>query len=138
MDRQTGISAADQALIEQASALIASLPDDENHTVAAVVRDTAGQLFEGVNLYHFTGGPCAEPVALAVAAAGRAAPLELIAAVGNRGRGVLAPCGRCRQILFDTHPGIKVLVPDGQRVRRVGIRELLPYTYDWHAENKEN
>ena len=80
-----------------------------------MVRDVAGQLFEGVNLYHFTGGPCAEPVALAVAAAGRAAPLELIAAVGNRGRGVLAPCGRCRQILFDTHPGIEVLVPDGQR-----------------------
>lgn len=130
-------SAADQALIERAQALIESLPDDENHTVAAVALDTAGRLFEGVNLYHFTGGPCAEPVALAVAAAQRAAPLQIIVAVGNRGRGVLAPCGRCRQILFDYHPEIQVLVPDGQQVRRVGIRELLPYTYDWHAHNSE-
>ncbi|GAA3999217.1 cytidine deaminase [Deinococcus rubellus] len=133
MDRAAGVSAADLALIDCARALITSLPDNENHTVAAVVRDITGRLFEGVNLYHFTGGPCAEPVA--VAAAGQAAPLELIVAVGNRGRGVLAPCGRCRQILFDSHPGIEVPVPEDQRVRRVGIRELLPYTYDWHAEN---
>ncbi|WP_202630378.1 hypothetical protein [Deinococcus alpinitundrae] len=135
MDREPDLSAADQQLIERARTLIASLPDNENHTVAAVVRDSTGRLFEGVNLYHFTGGPCAEPVALAVAAAGRAAPLDLIVAVGNRGRGVLAPCGRCRQILFDDYPGIDVLVPDGQQVRRVGIRELLPYAYNWHAEN---
>lgn len=130
------ISAADQALVERGKALIASLPADENHTVAAVVRDADGRLFEGVNLYHFTGGPCAEPVALAAAVAQRAAPLELIVAVGNRDRGVLAPCGRCRQILFDYHPSIEVLVPDGEQVRRVGIRDLLPYTYDWHAENE--
>ncbi len=75
-------------------------------------------------------------MALAVAAAGQAAPLELIVAVGSRGRGVLAPCGWCRQILFDYHPNVDVLVPDGGQVRRVSIRELLPYTYDWHAQNE--
>ncbi|THF71733.1 cytidine deaminase [Deinococcus sp. Arct2-2] len=127
-------SAADQALIERARALIESLPDDENHTVAAVALDTAGRHFDGVNLYHFTGGLCAEPVVLAVAAAQQAAPLEVVVAVGNRGRGVLAPCGRCRQILFDYHPDIQVLVPHGPQIRRVGIRELLPYTYNWHAQ----
>lgn len=138
MDSGAGVNlAADQALIERARALIESLPDDENHTVAAVALDTAGRHFEGVNLYHFTGGPCAEPVVLAVAAAGRAAPLQVIVAVGNRGRGVLAPCGRCRQILFDYHPDIQVLIPDGPNIKRVGIRELLPYTYDWHAQNDQ-
>ncbi len=128
------ISADDQRLIERAAALIEALPSNENHTVAAVARDLEGRLFEGVNLFHFTGGPCAEPVVLAVAAAQRAAPLEVIVAVGNRGRGVLAPCGRCRQILFDYSPQIEVLVPDGGQVRRVSLRELLPYVYDWHAE----
>ncbi|AZI44762.1 cytidine deaminase (plasmid) [Deinococcus psychrotolerans] len=128
------LSAPDQTLIDYAKALIASLPENENHTVVAVARDMNGRLFEGLNLYHFTGGPCAEPVALAVAAAQQAGALELIVAAGNRGRGVLAPCGRCRQILFDYHPSIAVLVSDGQQVRRLSIRELLPYTYDWHAE----
>ncbi|MGI8747599.1 MAG: hypothetical protein ACR2J4_04485 [Deinococcus sp.] len=130
------ISAADQALIDRGKAVIDALPPDENHTVAAVARDVEGRVFEGVNLYHFTGGPCAELVALAVAAAQRAASLEVIVAVRNRGRGVLAPCGRCRQILFDYHQTLDVLVPDGPGVRRVGIRELLPYIYDWHAENE--
>ncbi len=129
MDRAAALTSDDQALIERARAMIASLPHNVNHTVAALARDVTGRVFEGVNLYHFTGGPCAEPVALAVAAAQQAAPLEVIVAAVNREPGVLAPCGRCRQILFDYHPTIDVLVPDGQQIRRVGIRELLPYPY---------
>ena len=128
------LAAADLELLQQAKQLALTLDNNENHTVAAAVRDSAGRVYQGVNLYHFTGGPYAEPVALAAAAASGAAPLELIVAVGNRGRGVLSPCGRCRQILFDYFPDIQVLVPDGATVRRVSIRDLLPYTYDWHAQ----
>lgn len=123
------ISAADQALIDQGLALINSLPRTDLHTVAAVVRDLNGKTYEGVNLYHFTGGPCGEPVALANAAAQRAAPLEVIVAVSVKRQTVLAPCGRCRQILFDYHPNIDVLVPTENGVRRVSLRELLPFTY---------
>ncbi|MDX2008172.1 MAG: hypothetical protein SFU83_23255 [Meiothermus sp.] len=127
------ISGADLELLRQAEQVAAVL-EGERHTVAAAVRDHRGRVYTGVNLYHFTGGPCAEPVALAVAAANNAGTLELIVAVGNRGRGVLAPCGRCRQILFDYFPDIEVLVQGNGEVRRVGIRELLPYTYDWGAQ----
>ena len=129
------ISSQDQALLVQAQELIGRLPERENHTVAAAIRDANGQVHLGLNLYHFTGGPCAEPVALAVAAMQSTAPLEVIVAVGNRGRGVLAPCGRCRQILFDLAPDIEVLVPDGTQTQRVPIKALLPYVYDWHAQN---
>jgi hypothetical protein len=31
--------------------------------------------------------------------------------VGDGGRGPVGPCGRCRQVLFDYHPEIRVLVP---------------------------
>ena len=130
------LSDADQHLIERAALLIESLPEREEHTVAAAARDTQGNVHTGLNLYHFTGGPCAEPVAMAVAAMHSSAPLELIVAVGSRNRGVLAPCGRCRQILFDFFPTIEVLVPDGTAVKRVGIRELLPYTYNWHQQEE--
>jgi cytidine deaminase len=42
-------------------------PDQDGvHTVGAAVRDRDGRAFTGVNLYHFTGGPCAELGALDV------------------------------------------------------------------------
>jgi cytidine deaminase len=130
------LSAQDQQLLQQAQRLIETRSDGENHTVAAVARDINGNLYQGVNLYHFTGGPCAEPVVMAVAATSTDAALEVIVAVGDRQRGVLAPCGRCRQILFDYFPEIEVLVPDGAGVQRVPIKALLPYTYDWRSQQE--
>src|SRR5579863_1284468 len=65
----------------------------------------------GVNVGHFTGGPCAEVVALGVAATAGSGPIAEMAAVGNGGRGVLAPCGRCRQFLVDQHPDCRVIIP---------------------------
>ncbi len=127
----------DELLVEKARQLIEGLPERENHTVAAAVRDVNGNVYQGLNLYHFTGGPCAEPVAMAVAAMHADAPLELIVAVGNRGRGILAPCGRCRQILFDYFPNIDVLVPDQEGIKRVNIKDLLPYTYDWRTQQDD-
>lgn len=48
-------------------------PDEDGvHTMGAAVLASDGRLFAGVNLYHFTGGPCAELVALGTARAGGA------------------------------------------------------------------
>lgn len=113
------------AAIAQAQALTG----DPNHTVAAAAMDTEGRIFTAVNDYHFTGGPCAELVVLGVAAAAQAGPLTTIAAVGDRDRGVIPPCGRCRQTLLDQHPDSLVILPiDGDHETRP-IHELLPYSY---------
>lgn len=102
---------------------------DGIHTVGAAVRAGDGRLFAGVNLSHFTGGPCAELVALGTARAGGAREIVAIVAVGEGGRGILAPCGRDRQILADYHPGCRVLVPTGQGPRSVLATDLLPVAY---------
>lgn len=63
-------------------------PDEDGiHTTGAAVRSADGRVYTGVNLYHFTGGPCAELVALGAARAGGARQITHIAAVGNHGRG---------------------------------------------------
>lgn len=111
---------------EAAGSLARDLPDDSRHTVAAAAMDTAGRIHTGVNVFHFTGGPCAELVLLGAAAAGDAGPLLTIVAMGRNERGVIAPCGRCRQVLLDHHPDVQVIVPGP---RGVPIRELLPYAY---------
>lgn len=99
--------------------------------------DTTGRIFTAVNDYHFTGGPCAELVVLGVAAAAAAGPLTTMVAVGDAGRGVIAPCGRCRQALLDQQPGCHVIVPTPAGPDLVPVRELLPYSYEYPDANPE-
>lgn len=116
-------------LIEVATALIATRGDGVTHTVAAAVLTEDGCIGTGVNLFHFTGGPCAELVALAVAAAQTASPVCLVVAVGDQERGIIAPCGRCRQVILDLHPEAQIILAEG--VAPTPARELLPSSYVW-------
>ncbi|RRJ86455.1 hypothetical protein EG850_08915 [Gulosibacter macacae] len=121
--------AHDDDLIAVATELAARLRHGDTHTVAAAAVDRQGRIHSGVNVYHFTGGPCAELVVLGAAAAAQADALVTMVAVGNGGRGVISPCGRCRQVLLDLHPDIHVIVPGAQGPQSVPIASLLPYAY---------
>ncbi|GGZ98040.1 cytidine deaminase [Streptomyces spiroverticillatus] len=105
------------------------------HTMGAAVRAADGRMYGGINLYHFTGGPCAELVALGHARASGARGLTTIVAVGDGGRGPVGPCGRDRQVLLDYHPGIRVLLPTAEGVRSVVIEDLMPYGARWTPED---
>ena len=142
MDDEQGpreLTADEQALVDLAQTTIDASTDagpdqDGVHTVGAAVRAGDGRAFVGVNLHHFTGGPCAELVALGAARAGGATSITTIVAAGNHGRGVIAPCGRDRQVLFDYHRDARVLLPTRDGVRSVAVTDLLPHAYDWTAE----
>lgn len=130
----------DHSLIAVASdALLAVPANPGNHLVASAVRTTSGSTFTGINVYHFSGGPCAELVALGTAAGGGvlATGIKTIVAVKkdeNTGEViVLNPCGRCRQVLFDYNANMEVIVSgDGAAPRTASLRELLPFEpYVW-------
>lgn len=107
-------------------------PDEDGvHTMGAAVRAGDGRTFAGVNLYHFTGGPCAELVALGTARAAGATSITHIVAVGNHGRGPVGPCGRDRQVLLDYYPGIRVILPTREGIRSVQIEDLVPLATAW-------
>ena len=132
-------TAEDIKLIELARRVIdantdAGPDEDGAHTMGAAVRDAGGRMFAGVNLFHFTGGPCAELVALGAARANGARDITTIVAVGNHGRGVVGPCGRDRQVLFDYYPGIRVLLPTADGVRVATIEVLMPFAAAWSME----
>lgn len=120
---------SEQHVVDTAGRLATTLGNDPNHTVAAATMDTSGRIHTAVNVYHFTGGPCAELVVLGVAAAAGAGPLLTIAAAGDQGRGLIPPCGRCRQALLDLHPDVLVAVPTPTGPQLRPIRKLLPDTY---------
>ena len=107
----------------------AGLDEDGVHTMGAAVRSDDGRTFVGVNLYHFTGGPCAELVALGAARAQGARGITTVVAVGNHGRGPQSPCGRDRQVLLDRHPTARVLLPTPDGVRSVAVADLLPVAF---------
>lgn len=130
-DVLTDLDPSDRDLIEAASALVERRSDNRIHTVAAALRDCEGTIHTGLNLYHFSGGPCAELVALANARAAGARTLVTIVAVGNNNRGVVAPCGRDRQVLADYHPGIRVLLPTDQGIKAARVEDLLPFAMRW-------
>jgi cytidine deaminase len=123
----------DRELIELARRTVDANTDgpDGVHTMGAAVRGADGRMYAGINLYHFTGGPCAELVALGRARADGARELTTIVAVGNEGRGVVGPCGRDRQVLVDYHPGIRVILPTDDGPRSVLATDLLPGACRW-------
>jgi len=127
------LSDHDRELIECARQIVDANTDgvDGVHTMGAAVRAADGQMFGGINLYHFTGGPCAELVALGHARASGARQLTTIVAVGNFGRGPVGPCGRDRQVLFDYYPDIRVLLPTLAGVKSIWIRDLMPHGTLW-------
>jgi cytidine deaminase len=117
-------------LIKAATDAIDSIPLSDNHSVGSAALSADGRVFAGVNVFHFTGGPCAEIVVMGVAAGAGVTMLTHIVAVANGGHGVLPPCGRCRQILMDYYPNIEVVVKDlnGEEVL-MELAKLLPFTY---------
>lgn len=121
----------DRELIEAATRVARERCRGDNHTVAAAGRGTDGRIVTAVNAYHFTGGPCAELVLIGAAAAQGVYGLATVVAVGDRDRGVIPPCGRCRQVMLDYFPGVRVIVGTGDAPRSVPIAELLPETYVW-------
>ncbi|KAM5468200.1 hypothetical protein MauCBS54593_004941 [Microsporum audouinii] len=130
MSAYTHLSPAEQNLIEVATKTIAAIPVSDDYSVASAALAEDGRIFTGINVYHFTGGPCAELVVLGVAATAGPPKLTHIVAMGNEGRMVLSPCGRCRQVLCDLHPGIKAIVRDTDGTVKVEkVEDLLPARY---------
>ncbi|GGX76165.1 cytidine deaminase [Streptomyces fructofermentans] len=121
----------DQELVQAAAHVARTRCRGDNHTMAAAARAADGRIITAVNAYHFTGGPCAELVLVGTAAAQGAYELDTVVAVGDRDRGVVPPCGRCRQVLVDYFPDLKVVVGAAGGLRTVPITDLLPETYVW-------
>jgi cytidine deaminase len=129
------LSSDDLALVRSAEEIVTTYGDGESHTTAGAARGVDGRIVTGLNVYHFTGGPCAELVVIGAAVAQGVHGLRAITAVGDGGRGVLNPCGRCRQVLFDYYPNITVIISTGTDLKAVPIADLLPWANAWDQES---
>jgi cytidine deaminase len=125
----------DMALIEAATGVVAACGDSALHTVGAAVLADDGSMFTAVNVFAQGGGACAELAVLAKAISEGKSEFRRIVAVGDRERGVIGPCGVCRQLLLDYAPTIEVIISDDNELRRASIRELMPMAQpSWFAK----
>lgn len=132
------------------SIFLATLPQTPEPLLISLlttqVLTSTGRIFTGINLSHYTGGPCAETVAFANAAGGgidsstlaslrdpKREQLVLCVAVNEKGD-VINPCGRCRQQMWDYYPEVRVIVNDKGRLEVLGLDVLLPFACSVYGE----
>jgi cytidine deaminase len=118
------LSIEERHLVDAATELLARRDDGHSHAAALLCSD--GQVFMGVNLYHFSGGPCAEMVALGRMLTDTSSRPRTIVAVARDGSGVVSPCGVCRQIMHDRWPDVKVILARDNSLYLTDLGELLP------------
>lgn len=99
--------------------------------VGAALLGRSGKIYEGCNVENsaYPSGLCAEHAAVAVAVA--AGEREFLAiAVACPEDKVIAPCGKCRQVLAEFSPDMVVLLAAPGGFRQHLLSDLLPERFD--------
>lgn len=126
---------ADLELIEAARGVVRRHYRPLWHMVGAAIRSRDGRIWTGLHLGTIVGRLqiCAEPIALGRAILEGDGTVATAVAVRHpkpdepeREIAIVAPCGACRELLFDFAPEARVIVP-GPRV--LPVRALLPFPY---------
>lgn len=98
-----------------------------NYHVGTAIRATNGVVYLGCNVENasYPAGICAERVALVKAVSEGVREFEALAVVTRDGG---APCGICRQMLYEFAPELRVIIArtDGHVVFDGALSDLLP------------
>jgi cytidine deaminase len=116
-------------LVDIAKALVGKFPLAEEWltagSVAAALRTKSGHVYTGICLDLSCGiGFCAEHSAIAEML--KARETEIVAIVAVNSRGILLPCGRCRELMLQVNAANKrtrVITPGN---KTVALAKLLP------------
>jgi cytidine deaminase len=100
-----------------------------NFRVGAAVLTSRGEIFAGCNVENASYGMtnCAERTAIFSAIAKSGPKLEIIAVAVTNDQGVpCAPCGACRQVIYEFGPEATVIFQSAQGWTESPITRLLP------------
>ena len=126
------ITPKDRELIQVALECLERNFDDGvyNHTVGCALLCKNGKVYTGVNCDGIHGS-CAEYITMGIAISAGEREFDTIVAVHEKAtNGVVAPCGNCRQMMFEYCPDIKVIVNDDSgNLIKVKASDLLPFAW---------
>jgi cytidine deaminase len=129
------LSQQDRVLIERARQTADALYLKDVHEVAAALRTASGEVFAGIHIEAHVGfaDVCGEVAAVCCMVAAGHRDLETIVAVVREedgGHRLLAPCGRCREVVSDFNPRARVIVGTLERPYVISVAELLPLKFE--------
>jgi cytidine deaminase len=107
-------------------------PEYSGFAVGAAIEDSDGRIFGGCNVESSSYGltMCAERVALFSAIAAGSRSFRRIAVVTEAAK-LTAPCGACRQVLWDFCRDIEVILENRRGDRATHrLKDLLPDAFD--------
>jgi len=125
------LDAADQELIQHAKEALLRLYVKGRHEVASALRTASGQVFTGIHIEAAVGfaDVCGEIAAICHAVAHGCRDVDTIVALTGDGSGavqLMAPCGRCREVISDFNRNAWVIVGTVDRPYKMRVTELLP------------
>jgi cytidine deaminase len=99
--------------------------------VGAALYDLSGDIYTGCNVESSSYGLtiCAERVALTKALSEGSISFSHIAIVGPNDE-YCPPCGACRQLLYDYAPNIQIILTNGNDIKTISLKELLPFAFE--------
>jgi cytidine deaminase len=125
------LEAADRELIDHAKEALLRLYMKGRHEVAAAVRTASGEVFAGIHIEAAVGfaDVCGEIAAICHAVAHGCRDVDAIVALTGDESGkvqLMAPCGRCREVISDFNKNAWVIVGTMDRPYKMRAAELLP------------
>jgi len=120
------------ALIEQAQRAIQhARARYSGFPVGAALLTKNGVIYTGCNVESSSYGLtiCAERVAL-VKALSEGASDFLAMAIATSRKALCAPCGACRELLWDYGRDMEIVLCAEEEVKILPLRELLPFAFD--------
>ena len=132
------LSAADRELIAAARRVITERYKENRHHIGSALRTKSGKVYTAVHLDTYVGraSVCAEAVCVGSALSAGEGDIDTIVSVRHprpretyREIQVVSPCGICREMLADFAPDCTVIVPTGEGIDRVPVKDLLPNKY---------
>jgi cytidine deaminase len=104
------------------------------YSVGAALLARSGAVYAGCNMENaaFSPSVCAERAAVAAAVSAGEREFEALAVAGP-GEGLCAPCGVCRQTLFEFAPALRVICSRGDDMEVFTLDALLPFAFSFRA-----
>ena len=124
---------SDYELIKVANAILQKRYRKGRHKSAAAVLCESQQIYTGINFEACGYAPCSEMVAIGTAFTNGDWNIKTIVAVSRKG--VLSPCGNCRQVFLDYIPNAMIIFNENGKIFKTEARNLLPGSYNTDFEN---